>query len=49
MTIVDCTVHFFISGHEVTLEDLDKLERDDERDGDECGVEDEIGAESYSG
>ena len=39
------TVHFLVDGHEVTLEDLDELQRHDQTDGDEGRVEDEVGAE----
>lgn len=43
--LVGSAVHFLILRHEVALEDLHELEGDDEADGDEGAVEDEVGAE----
>lgn len=44
-SIIERTVHFLILGHEIALEDLDELQGDDETDGDEGAVEDEVGRE----
>jgi hypothetical protein len=41
--------HFGIIGHEISLEYFDNLKGDDETDGDEGAVEDEVRAEGDAG
>jgi len=41
-TVIDRAEHFSIIRHEIPLKNFDELQRDNETDGDESGIKDEI-------